>query len=150
MPAQILHVGARLNIADELAGGPRTLGELAAATGTHPPSLRRLLHGLACLNVLDETAEGTYELTPAGNQLRTDVPNSIRAAVLLFCSEAMWRSWSALEYSVRTGDIAWDHVHVTSFFDYVDRHSAESTTFNSAMVDRTRAAVPKIVESYDF
>jgi hypothetical protein len=98
MPAQILHVGARLNIADELACGPRTLGELAAATGTHAPSLRRLLHGLACLDVLDETAAG-YELTPAGEQLRSDVPNSIRAAVLLFCSESMWRSWSALEYS---------------------------------------------------
>ncbi|MFL6127171.1 MAG: methyltransferase [Actinophytocola sp.] len=150
MPAQILHVGARLNIADELAGGRRTLAELAAATGTHPPSLRRLLHGLACLNVLDETAEGAYELTPAGQQLRTDVPNSIRAAVLLFCSEAMWRSWSALEYSVRTGDIAWDHVHGSSFFDYLDRHATESTTFNSAMADRTRAAVPQIIGSYDF
>jgi hypothetical protein len=149
MPAQILHVGARLNIADELAGGPRTLGELAGATGTHAPSLRRLLHGLACLNVIGETAAG-YELTQAGEQLRSDVPNSIRAAVLLFCSESMWRSWSALEYSVRTGDIAWDHVHGTSFFDYMDRHSAESTTFNSAMADRTRAAVSKIVESYDF
>jgi hypothetical protein len=150
MPAQILHVGARLNIADELSGGPRTLRELAAATGTHPPSLRRLLHGLACLNVLDETADGAYELTPAGNQLRTDVPNSIRAAVLLFCSEAMWRSWSALEYSVRTGDIAWDHVHGSSFFDYMDRNTTESSTFNSAMADRTRAAVPQIIDSYDF
>jgi hypothetical protein len=42
MPAQILHVGARPGIADELADGPRTLAELAVATGTHPPSLRRL------------------------------------------------------------------------------------------------------------
>ena len=150
MPAQILHVGARLNIADELAGGPRTLGELVAATGTHGPSLRRLLQGLACLNVLGETADGRYELTAAGQQLRADVPNSIRAAVLLFCSEAMWRSWSALEYSVRTGDIAWDHVHGSSFFDYMDEHAAESTTFNSAMADRTRAAVPKIIGNYDF
>jgi hypothetical protein len=150
MPAQILHVGARLGIADELAGGPRTLGELAAATGTHAPSLRRLLHGLACLDVLSETEDGRFALAPAGEQLRTDVPNSIRAAVLLFCSEAMWRSWSALEYSVRTGDIAWDHVHGTSIFDYMDRNTAVSTTFNSAMADRTRAVVPQIIKSYDF
>jgi O-methyltransferase len=150
MPAQILHVGARLGIADELADGPRGLGDLAAATGTHAPSLRRLLHGLACLGVLDERPDETYALTGAGEQLRADVPNSIRAAVLLFGSEAMWRSWSALEYSVRTGDIAWDHVHGSSFFDYMDRHSAESTTFNSAMADRTRAAVPQIIRSYDF
>jgi hypothetical protein len=149
MPAQILHVGARLRVADELAAGPRTLAELAAATGTHAPSLRRLLHGLACLGVIVENEDG-YELAPAGEQLRADVPNSIRSAVLLFCSEQMWRSWSALEHSVRTGDIAWDHVHGTSFFDYMDKHSAESATFNSAMADRTRVAVPKIISSYDF
>jgi hypothetical protein len=62
----------------------------------------------------------------------------------------MWRSWSALEHSVRTGDIAWDHVHGTSFFDYMDKHPAESATFNSAMADRARVAVPKIISSYDF
>jgi hypothetical protein len=150
MPAQILHVGARLGIADELAGGSRTLDDLAAATRTHAPSLRRLLHGLACVGVLEERADETYVLTGAGEQLRSDVPNSIRAAVLLFCSEAMWRSWSALEYSVRTGNIAWDHVHGSSVFEYMDKNVAESTTFNSAMADRTRAALPKIIGSYDF
>lgn len=150
MPAQILHVGARLGIADELAGGPRSLTDLAEATGTHAPSLRRLLHGLTCLNVLTETGDGRFALTPTGEQLRADVPNSIRSAVLLFCSEAMWRSWSALEYSVRTGDIAWDHVHGTSFFEYMDQHADESATFNAAMADRTRAAVPRIIASYDF
>jgi hypothetical protein len=149
MPAQILHVGARLGVADELADGPRALAELAAATGTHAPSLRRLLHGLACLGVITETEDG-YELAPAGQQLRADVPNSIRSAVLLFCSEQMWCSWSALEHSVRTGDIAWDHVHGTSFFDYMDKHPAESATFNSAMADRARVVVPKIISSYDF
>jgi O-methyltransferase len=150
MPAQILHVGARLGIADELAAGARTLPELAAATGTHAPSLRRLLRGLACLNVVVERADGAYELTEAGTPLRSDVPDSIRAAVLLFCSDAVWRSWGALEYSVRTGDIAWDHVHGVSVFDYMDDHESEATTFNSAMADRTRAAVGQIIESYDF
>jgi orsellinic acid C2-O-methyltransferase len=150
MPAQILHVGARLKIADELAGGPRTLTELAAATSTHAPSLRRLLHGLACLEVLVETTEGTFELTATGQQLREGVPNSIRSAVLLFCSADMWRSWSALEHSVRTGGAAWDHVHGKGFFDYLDDHPAESAVFNAAMADRARAAIPHIISGYDF
>lgn len=149
MPAQVLHVGVRLGIADALAAGPKTLTELAAATGTHAPSLRRLLHGLACLDVLTETEHG-FELAPTGQQLRADVPNSIRAAVLLFCSEAMWRSWSALEHSVRTGGIAWDHVHGTSVFDHMREHAAEAATFNAAMADRTRAVAPRVVASYDF
>lgn len=150
IPAQILHVAARLGIADVLAGGRRTLAELAAATETHPPSLRRLLHGLTCLDVLTQPDVDTFELLPTGEQLRADVPNSIRAAVMLFCSEAMWRSWSALEYSVRTGNIAWDHVHDASVFEYMDKHADEAVTFNSAMADRTRVVVPEIVASYDF
>lgn len=150
MPAQILHVGARLKVADELAGGARTLAELAAATDTHAPSLRRLLHGLTCLGVLTEPEEDRFELTPAGEQLRADVPNSIRAAVLFFCSEAMWRGWSALEHSVRTGEAAWDHVHGSGFFEYMERHPDQYDVLNAAMADRTRAAVPLIVAGYDF
>jgi SAM-dependent methyltransferase len=150
MSAQILHVAARLNLADELAGGACTLAELAAASGTHPPSLRRLLHGLVCLDVVDEPEADTFELTARGAQLRSDVPGSIRAAALLFCSEAMWRSWNELEHSVRTGEIAWDRVHGSSVFDYMDRNGDESTTFNAAMADRTRAVAPRIVASYDF
>ena len=150
MPAQILHVGARLGVADELAAAPRTLTELAEATGTHAPSLRRLLRGLACLNVVAERADGRYELTEAGEPLRSDVPDSIRAAVLFFCSESMWRAWSGLETGLRTGGIPWERVHGTGFFDYMAEHADESATFNAAMADRTRAAVRQIVASYDF
>lgn len=150
MPAQVLNTGARLGIADELADGPRTLTELATVTGTHAPSLRRLLRGLACLEVVVETPDGRYELTKAGQQLRASVPDSIRDAVLFFCSAAMWRTWSSLEHSVRTGATAWDHVHGMGFFDYMDAHTAESTTFNGAMADRTRAVLRRIVAAYDF
>ena len=41
--AQACYVTARLGIADLLAAGPRTAEDLAAATGTHAPALRRLL-----------------------------------------------------------------------------------------------------------
>lgn len=150
MPAQVLHVAARLRIADELAIRPSTLVELAAATGTHPPALRRLLHALAGLGVITEPEPDRFELAPRGQQLRADVPDSIRSSVLLFCSTAMWQSWSQLEHSVRTGEIAWDHVHGTTVFDYMEQHPEDSGIFNSAMADRTRRVAPRIVASYPF
>ena len=150
MPAQILHVGARLGIADELADGPRTSASWRPRPAPTHPRCTGCCTAWPAWRYFPRPTTDRFALAPAGEQLRTDVPNSIRAAVLLFCSEAMWRSWSALEYSVRTGDIAWDHVHGTSFFDYMDRNSAESNTFNSAMADRTRAVVPQIIKSYDF
>jgi hypothetical protein len=150
MPAQVLHVAARLRIADELATRPGTLAELAETTGTHPPSLRRLLRALAGLGVVTELELDRFELTSRGQQLRADVPDSIRSSILLFCSTAMWQSWSNLEHSVRTGEIAWDHVHGASVFDYMAAHPEESTVFNAAMADRTRQIASRIVASYPF
>src|SRR5882672_10934639 len=47
---------AELGIVDHLVGGPRSAAELARATGTHAPSLYRLLRALATLEVLAEDA----------------------------------------------------------------------------------------------
>ena len=40
---QVLHVAAQLRLADLLAAGPQRIEDLAAATGTHAPSLARLV-----------------------------------------------------------------------------------------------------------
>ena len=41
--SQAIYVVTRLGIPDLLADGPREIEELAHATGSHPPSLRRVL-----------------------------------------------------------------------------------------------------------
>jgi hypothetical protein len=41
--SQAIHVAATLGIADLLEDGPRSADELAEATGTHAPTLYRLL-----------------------------------------------------------------------------------------------------------
>ena len=45
--SQAIYVATRLGIPDLLADGPREIDELAHATGSHPPSLRRVLLALA-------------------------------------------------------------------------------------------------------
>jgi hypothetical protein len=57
--AQIIHVAARLGLADLLAGGPRTSTDLAKETDTHQPSLYRLLRALAVLGVVQQTDTDT-------------------------------------------------------------------------------------------
>jgi hypothetical protein len=47
--AQCLHATALLGIADLIEKGHRTIGDLAAETGTHAPSLHRMLRILASL-----------------------------------------------------------------------------------------------------
>src|SRR5690242_291988 len=53
-------VAAALRLADLLAAGPRTSAELAEVTGTHAPSLHRLLRALAALDVCAEGEDGCF------------------------------------------------------------------------------------------
>jgi hypothetical protein len=84
---QSIAVAAELRLADELASGAATAEELAAATGTHAPSLGRLLRALAMIGVLDEQPGMRFALTPVGSFLRDDVPGSLRALARMRGSE---------------------------------------------------------------
>ena len=97
--AQACYVAARLGIADLLAAGPRTAEELAAATGTHAPALRRLLGALGSVAVCQQHDDGSFEMTRLGRLLRADVPCSMRAWTLQWGGEA-WRVWANLLFPV--------------------------------------------------
>src|SRR5262245_27660844 len=82
--SRALHLVAKLGVADLLADGPRTAEDLAAATSTHAPALRRVLRFVTSLGLLAEQDDGRFALEPLGELLREDVPFSMRAAVMLF------------------------------------------------------------------
>src|ERR1700728_4714086 len=69
--SRALSVTAELGIADSLAAGPMTTAELARGTGTHEPSLYRVLRLLASVGVLRELPPRTFGLTVLGDRLRT-------------------------------------------------------------------------------
>src|SRR6516164_7408386 len=94
--AQAISVAATLGIADLLMGGPQTVEQLAAATGTHADSLYRLLRALASLGIFAETQGGRFALTPLAECLRSDVPDSIRNWARMLSLPLFWQSWGEL------------------------------------------------------
>ena len=74
--SQAIHVAATLGIAD-LKEGPRSSDELAAATGTHPRSLYRLLLALASIGVLREEDGHRFALTLLSDCLRSDASEPV-------------------------------------------------------------------------
>jgi hypothetical protein len=92
MPARVVHTAAHLGIFDLLAPGPQAAGALAQATNTSIGPLRRLLRALASLNLLEDLPRDRYALTALGDQLRSDVPGSMRNVALMFGGERAWRS----------------------------------------------------------
>lgn len=148
--AQIVHVAAQLGLADLLADGPRSLEDLAAATGTHAPSLARLVRALAALGIVAEANGGRIELTPLGVPLRSDAPGSVRDAVLFLVGEWFWRAWGGLLHSVRTGEPAFDRIYGMSNFEYW-AHEPEAGAIHDAFFRAmTRTTNAPIVGAYDF
>lgn len=148
--AQVVHVAAQLGLADLLADGPRSIEDLAGATDAHAPSLARLVRALAVLGVVSEGDGGRIELTPLGTTLRSDVPGSVRDAVLFLVGEWSWRAWGGLLHSVRTGEPAFDRIFGMSNFEYWE-HDAEAGAIHDAYfraMARTTSA--PLVAGYDF
>ena len=148
--SQAIRVAAELNIADLLAGGPRSADDLAAASGAHAPSLYRVLRLLASEGVFAEADDGRFVLTPMAEALQRGAPGSLRPAALFNTGDARWRSWGQLAHSVRTGQPAFDNVHGMPFFEYLRRHPEEWLLFDELMATQTAPLARAMAAAYDF
>jgi hypothetical protein len=122
-----------LGLAEHLADGPRTVPELAEATGAHAPTLARFSRTLAALGLCGHDAEGRVHLTQLGDLLRDDVPGSMRSYALALTAPYAMRAWEALPTAVCTGDPAFRHAHGLHFWDYLSAHPQEGADFDGAM-----------------
>jgi hypothetical protein len=130
--AQSCYAVARLGVPDLLAAGPRPVRDLAAACGADPRVLHRLLRALAALGLFRPAGPDCYELTPAGELLRSDVPGSLRQTAIMH-GEEVARSFAEIMHTVRTGEPAFDKVHGQPFYDYLAEHPDTADTFVAAM-----------------
>jgi hypothetical protein len=147
--SQALYVAAKLGVADLLLEGSVSHVDLAAATGSHAPSLQRVLRALASVGVFTEEAPGHFGLTPLAALLRTATPDSMRALAITY-NEEQYRTWGALLHSVRTGEAAFDHVYGMAIFDYFAQHPAADRVFNEAMIGWTTQVAGAVAGTYDF
>lgn len=148
--SQALYVAAKLGLADLVAEGPKSVGELATATETNESALYRVLRSLASVGVFRETDPKVFALTPLAEPLRSDVPNSIRNGAIFMGEEWHWRVWGDMLYSVRTGKPAWGHIHGGEVFDYFAANPEHSEIFNRAMTDMSMSTAPAVVDAYNF
>jgi orsellinic acid C2-O-methyltransferase len=146
---QAIYVAAELRIADLLTEGPRTSEDLAAATGTHAPSLRRLLRALTTIEICREREDGSFEITPMGLLLGTDVPESLRSWTIWWGAH-LWQVWGNLLYSVKTGESARKLLTGTDGFKHLEQDSEAAAVFNQALVELTRLTTENIMRIYDF
>ena len=148
--SRALHVAIKLGLPDLLAKGPKSIDTLAAQSGANADALFRLMRVLATHNVFIERDERHFGLTGWGEMLTSDKPGSMRDYILMAGQPAVWRACENLEYSIMTGNTAFDHTHGQSWFAYLDANPAVGRIFDNAMRSRGAAENAAILSTYDF
>jgi hypothetical protein len=147
---QALHAAAELGVADVLADGPLPVEAIAAGTGTHAPSLHRLLRTLASGGIVNEEGDGRYALTTLGETLRRDVPGSVRAAVIWVSEPMHYGTCGDLAESVRSGEPAFNRLFGRSYFEHLAADPVAGRVWDEGMACFSGMENAPIAHAYPF
>jgi hypothetical protein len=154
--SQAVHVAANLGLSDLLADGPRSVAELAEATGVDARSLTRLMRALAAVGLYvgdgdgDGDGDERFANTELGDALRADAPHSVAGWARFVGRPYHWQAYNSLEHSIRTGETAFAAVHGESVWDYLAKRPDEQKIFGEAMTALSQTVADDVVNAYDF
>src|SRR5260370_20605377 len=149
MAVQAILVAAKLALANLVAGGPKSIRELADATHTHGPSMARLLRALTSLGIFVEDTTGRYRQTALSDTLRSDHPESIRPFAMMLRAHFVWKPSGALQETGRTGQPSFERVYGAPFFEYLAGHPDGAAVFDAALSSAPSYLAATLV-SYEF
>jgi len=148
--SQIVYVAAKLGLADQLNGEPKSADELAGPTGAHAPSLYRLMRTLAHLGLLREDGDHRFALTPLGEALKNGAPGAARASILTLGSKAFYTGFGQLLYSIQTGKSGLEKALGMPIFDWLGQNPEMASLFSETMVGVHGAEPAAVAAAYDF
>lgn len=148
--SRCLHVAAKLGVADLVHECPKSVDELAEATGTQRDPLWTVLRTLSSAGVFTFGGDGKFGNSPLSEELRSDHPFSQRHYAILasgFADDAIGH----LEYTVRTGEPAFQHVHGGTVYEYLEHTSPDvAEIYDLGMEDLTRRFAADFAQNWDF
>jgi hypothetical protein len=149
--SQAVITATKLGVADVLSRRAMTSREIAEATGTKPHMMHRLLRALAAYDVIEDCGDGTFKLTPVGDSLRADVPDTVRPIALLFGHDNFWQRFANLAECVITGKNAYEILYgLEGSFAYLETHPELARVFDDAMSAISAFTGPAAARAYDF
>lgn len=148
--ARLVHIAAKLKLADLLKRGPRTVEDLATAAGIQPQALYRILRALASVGVFAETKNQRFKLTPLAATLQTGVPASMHAWALMINDNWGWDAWKELLHGAKTGEVPFIKAHGVPLFEYFEEHTEDLQVFGESMTSISVTENPAIAAAYKF
>jgi SAM-dependent methyltransferase len=148
--SRCVYAAAELGIADLLADGLHSSEELAAATGTHEPSLYRVLRVLAALGVFEEHEDRRFSITVVGERLRSGAEVGMRSWATFLEAMGGVRPFAHILDTLKTGTPGRELEFGIGLFEFLANNPGAAAAFDGAMAERTAAYAPSLAETYDF
>jgi SAM-dependent methyltransferase len=127
-----------------------TLAALAAATGTRPEALRRLLRALAAHGIFREEEDGTFAQTPLSEVLLSGIAGSMRAFAEVELGHDHYDSWRDAESCLRQPGTAFERIFKIPIWQYYAEHAELEALFGEAMTNLTAIANAAVLGSHQF
>src|SRR5258708_6144916 len=102
-PPLVLEAAIRHRVFDLLDGAPKTVEEVAAASGASGRGLRMVMNVLVGLQFLAKDAQGRYSLTPESAAFLVSTKPSFLGGFLRHASTHLIPQWLHMSDIVRTG-----------------------------------------------
>jgi O-methyltransferase/methyltransferase family protein len=152
--SQILYTGVKLEIFESLGAVPKHASEIARELGLDASLSYRLLRALASIGFLNEKESQSFSITPLGELVRKDHPQTLRGVVLLEEGPEHYAIWKHLPEMVRDGkQDGFMREFGLRIFDYIPRNPAYAEVFNYAMSSYSATHTKLVLEAlkgYDF
>ncbi|WP_269859380.1 methyltransferase [Streptomyces sp. RPT161] len=140
----------RLNIADLLISGPRTVEDLADACGVKSGPLHRCLRATAAVGVFAELGDGRYSLTPMGRHLTSGTELSLRDFTLFLADESTTQSFDRILDVLRTGRPSFEDANGKALFQYLDDEPELRAVYQGAWAPLTAGVAKALMNTFDF
>jgi 2,7-dihydroxy-5-methyl-1-naphthoate 7-O-methyltransferase len=146
-----IRVAATLRVADAITGGVTSGSGLAAHLGVAADPLIRVLDHLVTVGFLRRDEGSAYGLTDAGQWLRDDHPDGIRAWIDLEGAVGH-ADMSVVEllHTVRTGESAFPRHFGRGFWADLAEHPDRAASFDALMGNQGGADAPATAVAYDW
>ncbi|MEQ1875174.1 MAG: methyltransferase [Bdellovibrionia bacterium] len=147
--SRTIGVCAQFGVADHINDKPTSSDAIAKKVEANPEALYRVMRALTVVGIFTEHEGKKFSLTSVGKTLRTDHPQSMRH-MAIFQTSFNWAHWGALDYCVKTGKNAVEHIRGMKPFDYLSKNKEEAEVFDKAMTNISEMEVDSILAVYDF
>lgn len=147
--SRALYVVTKLEIADYLQEGPKSIEDIATFSQSDPESLQRVLHMLTSFGIFEERENGVFLNNTTSALLAKSNPDSLHA-LSLFYGEDIHASWDQLLKSIHSGTPAFDLSFKQSVFSYFKDNPTRAALFQEAMKEKSTAVIKSALSSYDF